>query len=586
MTSIILSILKATVGRLVDKARKVAVDNLKESDVTDEQFRRQIVGEIDEIKSKLDGLARANLLASISFFKEGILYLYEVLDLKAREESANVTAEVAEGTDKDENVEVSLPSSAAHIKPVSLAKKMESLQLTDQNDPATRALSDAKGRFKDARRKSTEAFSNEALSTSDRILAMQFRVMAALLEKVDNPVDALVACKLYLEELHAMPAVQECFNVHLKKGFKSWFNKAEREEIISSVCRLNRVIYDVTQMIGKDTNLFIWPCIGTGDESVDPLRDSRVIGTVCQLGIEQFCVTPALWTRKAVTTNTQGQFIVVDKGASVCSDIKVFSSSGKYIKSLIVSIDYLKMEFCRYNSWKAVACDQDDNVYLLGNLKRMSCFSNAMLIRSTICKFDKHMNLHHRFILREEAGIGNFFVASNNELFVLTSRSDVQVYDTAGHFLCSFGTGILKQAADITYANSGCVMVLDSGDRGDRNGLIHLFSEQGEHLSQFKIAIEMPFCPRLIAFHQSSKQVLVLSENRRYPEDSVATQTGRSFRFSRIILSLYTQDGLFVRKIHLHTSDEFVVESLAVTNDGHVGMCVCDSVDSRRVLVL
>ena len=174
MTSIILSILKATVGRLVDKARKVAVDNLKESDVTDEQFRRQIVGEIDEIKSKLDGLARANLLASISFFKEGILYLYEVLDLKAREESANVTAEVAEGTDKDENVEVSLPSSAAHIKPVSLAKKMESLQLTDQNDPATRALSDAKGRFKDARRKSTEAFSNEALSTSDRILAMQF----------------------------------------------------------------------------------------------------------------------------------------------------------------------------------------------------------------------------------------------------------------------------------------------------------------------------------------------------------------------------------------------------------------------------
>ena len=49
----------------------MVADRLKEGDVADGQFRTLIVGEIDEIKSKLDGIARTNLLASISFFKEG-----------------------------------------------------------------------------------------------------------------------------------------------------------------------------------------------------------------------------------------------------------------------------------------------------------------------------------------------------------------------------------------------------------------------------------------------------------------------------------------------------------------------------------
>jgi len=75
MASIVMAILKATVGKLLDRRRKMVADRPKEGDVTDGQFRILIVGEIDEIKSKLDGIARANLLASISFFKEGILYL-------------------------------------------------------------------------------------------------------------------------------------------------------------------------------------------------------------------------------------------------------------------------------------------------------------------------------------------------------------------------------------------------------------------------------------------------------------------------------------------------------------------------------
>ena len=75
MASTVMAILKATVGKLLDKGRKMVADRLKEGDVTDEQFRTLIVGEIDEIKSKLDGIARANLLAErVSAFSRKAFY--------------------------------------------------------------------------------------------------------------------------------------------------------------------------------------------------------------------------------------------------------------------------------------------------------------------------------------------------------------------------------------------------------------------------------------------------------------------------------------------------------------------------------
>jgi len=57
MASIVAAVFKATIGLLVTKGRNLAADKLKDGDVTDEQFRSFIVREIDDIKSKLDGLA-------------------------------------------------------------------------------------------------------------------------------------------------------------------------------------------------------------------------------------------------------------------------------------------------------------------------------------------------------------------------------------------------------------------------------------------------------------------------------------------------------------------------------------------------
>lgn len=53
---------------------------MKAMNITDQKFRGMIVREIYEIKKKLDGLARKGLLASISFFEEGIVLLYVVFE--------------------------------------------------------------------------------------------------------------------------------------------------------------------------------------------------------------------------------------------------------------------------------------------------------------------------------------------------------------------------------------------------------------------------------------------------------------------------------------------------------------------------
>ena len=80
MSSIAIAVFKATIGLLVNKGRDKAAEKLKDGDVTDQTFRGLIVREIDDIKCKLNGLYRKDLVASISFFEEGIGFLYKVFE--------------------------------------------------------------------------------------------------------------------------------------------------------------------------------------------------------------------------------------------------------------------------------------------------------------------------------------------------------------------------------------------------------------------------------------------------------------------------------------------------------------------------
>ena len=546
MSSIITAVFKLTIGLLVNKCRDKAAEKLKDGDVTDKKFRGLIVREIDDIKSKLDGLSRKDLLASISFFEEGIGLLYNVLDKGAPRSEHGV--------------------STTHAG-VEACSRIRKLKITDPDEAAKRALSNAKKRFEDSRRKATEAFNNEALKTSDRILAMQYRVMATILETVDNPEDAIEPCRVCLKDLNSLAAVQNSFNVQFKKGIqalKGLVGKDERGKIISSVCHVNRVIYDVTQTVGKDLSFWMWPIVDIGEDKVDPLRDRRLAKVLHKQNMEH-CHVPWSFSQEGeeehklknacgIATNSSGQFIV---GDIKDVDVKLFDPTGQFIKHFsLPNDDFFKTGLCIWD----VATDNKDNIYVLLECKKTGEF--------VVYEFSNTANQHHKFPVRE--GYNWLRLTVTNSKVLVLSRSGVAVYDTDGLYVRSFGEGTLKCASDITAANDGRVMVAD-WNRGD--SCVYIFSEDGHHLDKFKLQGRTRCDYLRIAFHMVSEHV-VITGNKEEP-----------------VVEIFTKDGEFVRSTQLHEDTDGernidFISRMTVTRDGQIALLLRYFDGKRKVLVI
>ena len=541
MSVIITAVFKATMGWLVDKCRDEAAKKLKDGDITDQQFRGIIIREIDDLRSKLDGLSRKDLLASISFFREGVELLYEVFeDTRSR---SKYGADAAK---------------AACAEAVSLTEGMKHLELTKS---ATRKLADAKKRFESARERATDAFSNEALSPNDRILSMQYRVMATVLEKIDHPEDVLAPCKVCIEELNSLPVVKQSLREQLKTGFravKSLFNKEERRKIISGVCLVNRVAFNVIRTVPVKELFPKWLMIDTGEEKVDLLRDPRVREILCKQGMEN-CSVPwilghdgeeehGLKELSDIATNSSRQYIL----AYVDFTIKVFDNSGKFVQGFRLPplIGDSGKQLSIKTSVVRLATDMNDNIYVLVSEKsRVGSY--------WIFKFNKTADQHHKFRVE---GISLDFelcelsVSDSGKVLVLkgdwrTKYWIVDVYETNGHLVCSFGQQILSNPCDITTVSDGRVMVVEER----YPPVVHIFSEQGDHLNKFDLQRSL-FSPR-IAFHRESQQVAVVGVEKYFSD--------------KLYIELYTKDGESVRSIPIHMEETISsLQGMAVTTEG------------------
>ena len=554
MSEIITAVFKATIGWLVDKGRDEVAKKLKDGDITDQQFRGIIMREIDDMRSKLDGLSRKDLLSSISSFREGVELLYEAFeDTRSRCEYGADAAQ------------------AACAEAVSLTEGMKHLELTKS---ATRKLADAKKRFESARERATDAFSNEALSPNDRILSMQYRVMATVLEKIDHPEDVLAPCKVCIEELNSLPVVQQSLREQLKTGFravKSLFNKEERRKVISSVCLVNRVVYDVTQTAHVKepfTNepfakelIPPLPMIDTGKEKVDLLRDTRVREILCKQGMEN-CSVPwildhdgeeeqGLKELSDIATNSSRQYIL----AYVDFTIKVFDNSGKFVQGFRLPplIDDSGKELSIKTWGFRLATDMNDNIYVLVSEK-------SPMGSYWIFKFNKTADQHYKF--RVERISSNFklcelSVSDSGKVLVLKGdRSKengiVDVYETNGQLDCSFGQQILRYPRWITPVSDNRVMVVQRSPI-----VVHIFSEQGDHLNKFCLQ-GFAFSPNIV-FHRESQQVAVVGTKVLFPRE--------------LYIEIYTKDGEFVRSISIHMGKSFSSpQEVAVTTEGCIAV--------------
>ncbi|XP_073235737.1 uncharacterized protein [Porites lutea] len=551
MSSLITAVFKATIGLLVNKGRDKLAEKLNEGDVTDQKFRGLIVREIDEIKSKLDGLARKDLLASISLFKEGIELLYDVF------ESARPSTELRA-------IEA---AATASVEQFDIAKAMRKLDLSALDEPSTRKLTKAKKRFEEARLGATNAFSNEALELPDRLLAMQYRVMATILETIDNPEDCLPACKVCIEDLQDVSGVKECFKVELRKGLWARFGKEERRKIISTVCFFNRVVYDVTLMtrFGTKGQLSVnWPCVNTGEEPVNPLRDQRVAEVLNKQGMVHYSCLPWSFGQEGdqehklkdpcgIATNHRGQFLIADNGDKT---VKVFDSNGKFDFRFNPQTDDGDTEL---HILDVATAGEDDRIYLLVGLEK----PGAVEWENEVQVFNKTADLQHKFPVRSGGWNGRLTVSGKQRVKILLRRDDVvDVYqEPGGELVCSFGGGVFKDVTDITATCDGRVMIVDSIDDS-----LYIFDVEGHQLGKFNIKHERDHYYH-IACHPASADHVVLEGGER--------ETGR------LTLAIYTVNGEFVRRIQL---DEVVlsvrgmsvlfVTGITVTVEGHIAVAL------------
>ena len=634
MSAIVTTVLKGTLGFLIKKGRKVAVERLKDSDVTNEKLKNWIVDEIDSINSKLDAMAKKDLGASISFFKEGLVFLNNAMEtitcglgslnaspvqvgkvknvkeenFEESNEKANPEASKQEaswpklfwsiasqvtgfwdhGTEDEKGSEAAPQmtgepkrSSGAEGNELSFTGELRNLNLNSLDEIKV-AILDAKKRFDDARRKATEAFNNEVLTPMDRILAMGVRLMATILEKVDNPVSALDACISGLNELHSMPFVTENFSIELEKGIKSRFSKDERRQIVSFACQVNRTIYDFALLVSAKEVLSFWPCVEIANERVDPLRDSRIANMLRKLEMGDFCLPwsfgqkdelehQRLASATSIATNTLGQFLVVDLSEN-CA--KMFDASGKFLKTFC---PFTHTE-STFSTIQAVATDQDDNIYLLEGKISDGKAKVCLHVLNNLAQFLNDLKVGIDLEARTVKVTASRLVLVLVRTFRLSREVDgsstiendyVVLKDTKGKRIGYLSSLMFRPLKDITAADD-LIMILDD------SSYVTVFreanvSEEDCPVSPFLKVFPVRGDACAITFHPRSKHVIIVSQIEE----------------QRWQLLFYSKEGKFERSIDLDVEQDYEITGAAVTTDGRICIAASNFRENKgKVLVV
>ena len=517
MSAIISAVLKVTIGLIVDKVRDVAAENMRESDVADEKLRRLIVGELNEIHNKLDALSQKDLKAAVDFFETGLESLYAM-------PSGDFTKELL--------------------------------------------LSGAQKKFKLAVENATHAWNNEALGTFERITAIRYRLMAAMLQSAAETArttgdlkstlqKALPACEQCLKKLNSLPAVQKSFAVGLSKGFlnliRSRFGKDERVQIISTVCQVNRAVYDAVQTVGKDVHVLVWPYVDIGEDQVDPLRDVRVLQVLEKsekVDMEHYCITRGLpfdvpSKIRGIATNTLGQFLIVDQWKKT---VNVYDKNGIYKSCFDPQNDDARIHITIAD---LVTEDVNKKIYLLVKLCNGEQREHEVQVLNETAKLP---------LKKFSVKYGERLIVTDSKRVILGSQQ-AEVYNQNGGFVHSFKffkIGSKKCLFHCTATNDGRIFIMHHKGNVSNCHCVHVFTMEGQKIAKFKSGVGLDLDYMFFSPRSAGEHVVIAG-----------------YKDGIITMELYTVDGKRVRRILLRDKslDGFQgLHGITVTNEGHIAV--------------
>ena len=499
MTSIVTSILSSTLGLLWNKARDATAENLKDGDVADAKIRKIVVRELNDIKTKLDGLVRKDLLISYTYLKEGVRLLNDSLD-KSKDEQKAVMNE----DKRDSSVTSSTMPSGGNIlnDVLQLSQAMGRLKIESNQSGM------AEERFKDARKQATHAFCDEALSIQDRIFATKLRVVAQILECLERPDTAVTSCVFFLEELHNLPAVREIFSVYLGGGVKSIIGKTERVEDVKSIMMINYVLYQFVQKFSSQNyGEFNWPIIQLNDRNFNPIWNWGEVSVRRSWGDElkqppnEIKVDENIYPYISAV-NSRGEIIVVGD-----DDVKIISTTGK-TKS-VLPLPVLQSQDKDGNEMKqyitGVAVDNENNVYLVVRHGKDRYFKSKN-DQEVLYVFDEHCNhIKHKSVLNFQPRLGSVYVSlaiNKKKDIVMIGENNVYVCDVTGQLKYEFKPKCWSWSIGVSDNNEIIIGSLP-------DNTVEIYTEEGNLKRTIKPPADHGF--RRVAFHFGISKVIVLS---------------------------------------------------------------------------
>jgi hypothetical protein len=488
------------VGLLWNKARDSTAAKLKDGDVTDAKIREIIVRDMNDIKTKLDGLSRKDLLSSYNFLQEGVDFL-DVSLQKSKLDQKALTNE----TQDDRGETSTMPScgqSGILSEAIELSQAMGKLKCSSDDEYET-----AKKRFEDARKRATDAFSTETLLLKDRIFAAKLRIVSEMLECLDRPETAITGCLSFLKKFHSLPAIQEIFSVYLNRGIKSMLNKSERVENVKSVMLINYVLFQYVLKFSSKCLfelLVSMPSIELPDRSFSPILHWQEVATRTSMGKELTQHPNGLILDKKIyprhsAVNGHGDVITGNN----FDEIRVISFKTGECKVVQLPDPTEGGVMAQYI--KGLAVDNNNHVYvvvLLTTRTETDVVDNFVLRVLDENYHAKHDSCSLDFIIAKYSEVN---IAINNTNIIMTNDEDPYVYicDNTGKLQHTFehdsgwqpSLGISEQDKIITSSRNREAMVT--------------FSEEGN----LKSTVQLPESHQIfgVAYHYVIRKIIVLT---------------------------------------------------------------------------
>jgi hypothetical protein len=504
MTSIVTSILSSTVGLLWNNARDSTAAKLKDGDVTDAKIRTIVVRELNDIKTKLDGLSRKDLLSSYRFLKEGVDFLNVSLDKSKLEQKAvmNPTQQERGETSKmSDDVEFGILSAA-----LELSQAMGKMKIYSDKE-----FESAKDRFKYARIRGTDAFCNEALNINDRIIAAKLRIASEILECLDSPQTAITGCLSLLQDLHSLPAIREMFSVYLNGGVKSLLGKAERVENVKSVMLINYILFNLNfKFSGTFTDRVTWTgIIELTDRSFNPILDWQEVSTRKSMGDElsqspkQLILDYKIYPRLSAV-DSHGNVVLGEFVGD--NNIKVISRTTAENKLVKLSDPGEGKVFDQ--GIAGLAVDKNNNVYVVRWLKKRT--ENSDVESYVLNVLDENYNVKHDgrfdFFQVTSPGLDVVWITINgNNNIIMFKVRDLHIYvcDNVGQLKHKFEPNTIG-VTRLGISNKDEIMISSSDSTA-----VNFYSEEGN----LKSTIKLPEGHTVhgVAFHYVIRKIIVLT---------------------------------------------------------------------------